>query len=255
MIVTPLGQSESTRHLAVVPSPFPAWVRRVGLCLPAGLPDSRLIDSGCQQLCAWDLEPVLTSARASGAITACRYLAGSDPDRAAELLALLADPQVDVILAVRGGFGCARLFPQLTPEVLAAHPKPIIGYSDVTVLHALSFAAGLTVNMSGPMLAVEFARLQMGVTAEPATDLVFTFRSFRDAWLPRDEVALPPGTELTVWRDGDAQGRLFPATLTVLVSLLGTPYFPDLAGAILVLEDVNEPCYRLDRCLNQLRQA
>ncbi|HBQ14848.1 MAG: LD-carboxypeptidase [Sandaracinaceae bacterium] len=167
------------------------------------------------------------------------YLAGDDARRLAELRDALTDPDVDAIVAARGGYGATRLLDALKPEEVRASPKLLVGFSDVTALHALWARAGLR-SIHGPMVAA------LG-RAEPA-------------WVERWIAAVEGGpvaaaTGLDTIHPGEAEGPLVGGNLAVLAALVGTPYAPPLDDAILFLEDVGEAPYRVDRMLTTLRQA
>jgi muramoyltetrapeptide carboxypeptidase len=151
----------------------------------------------------------------------------------------LADPDVDAILCARGGYGATRLLPRLVPEAVAAAAKPVVGFSDITALHALWARAGVRSYHAG-MVA------NLGRADEPV----------REAWAAALEGALdPPSWPVEELVAGETTGRLTGGNLAVLVALLGTPFVPPLDGAILFLEDVGERPYRIDRMLTQLTQA
>lgn len=248
-MTTPMPPADAAPAAATFPCPFPPGIRTLGLFTPAGIPRAAGLKIGCRRLRDWGLELVWGHSPERTR----RALAGTDADRAREIHDLLQRPDVDALLAVRGGFGCARLLEHLDRDLLRARALPVVGYSDLTALHLYLYGAGLASGLSGPMVAVELGRQPQN--AEEQEALAFTFRSLEEAWQPRREVALPRGVRLHVLKAGRAQGPLLPATLSVLTSLLGTPYMPDLGGALLVLEDVNEAVHRLDRYLTQLRQA
>ncbi|MCS7338758.1 MAG: LD-carboxypeptidase [Verrucomicrobiae bacterium] len=178
------------------------------------------------------------------------FLAGPDRDRAADLMRMFTDRQIKAILCVRGGYGAGRLLPLLDYDLIRRHPKIFAGQSDITaLLCALRRMAGL-VTFHGPMLIGGFAQTRL-----PA----FTRQSFmRTVCRPE-----PPGNvsdghrghTVKVLREGIATGELIGGNLSVLCSLLGTPYQPDFRGRILFFEDVNEPPYRIDRLLTQLLNA
>ena len=174
------------------------------------------------------------------------YLAGSDAQRAADLRQAFADPGVRAIFCARGGYGTGRLLDRLDYEAIAADPKIVLGFSDTTGLHlALQAHCGL-VCFTGGLVSMDLADER-----DP----------FTEEWLWRTLThteplgALPLGGELKVLRPGRAVGPLRGGCLSLLCSLMGTSYVPDLAGAILLLEDVDEYPYRLDRMLNHLRLA
>lgn len=167
------------------------------------------------------------------------YLAGPDHARSQGLLDALADPQARAIIAARGGFGAARLLPQLEPDAVRRANKWLVGFSDVTALHALWTRAGVR-SIHGPMVCSLWE-------AKP---------EIQQQWFDLLEGQPPQPLEgLSAVHGGRAAGRLFAANLTVLAALAGTPYMPDLSGSVLLLEDVTERPYRLDRALTTLLQA
>jgi muramoyltetrapeptide carboxypeptidase len=170
------------------------------------------------------------------------YLADSDAQRAGNLHALWADEEVRAVLAIRGGYGCLRLMPLLDMDLFRDHPKFLIGFSDVTVLlNGLLHQAGL-VSLHGPV-ATSLARSDEASVASLFTLLTGDF----------PERIRPKGLEIL--RAGTGKGRLIGGNLTSLVHLLATPWDRDWDGCILLLEDTNEPMYRLDRMLTQLALA
>jgi len=167
------------------------------------------------------------------------YLAGRDETRLQSLLEALADPQAQAIIPARGGFGAARLLPQLDLETIRRAGKWLVGFSDISALHALWTRAGVC-SIHGPMVCSLWE-------AKP---------EIQTQWFDLLEGQPPqPLTGLTSVHSGRASGRLFAANLTVLASLVGTPYMPNLSGCVLLLEDVTERPYRLDRTLTTLLQA
>jgi len=170
------------------------------------------------------------------------YLADSDGWRAEHLHALWNDEEVRAILAIRGGFGCLRMIGQLDWELFRRQPKFLAGFSDVTVLlNNLVDRAGL-VAIHGPM-ATTLSR-----SDEPSLASLFGLLTG-----DFEERLQPKGMEIL--RGGTGRGRLVGGNLTTLVHLLATPWDSSWDGCILVLEDTNEPLYRLDRMLTQLALA
>ncbi len=241
-----------------LPSPFPAWVKTAGVLAPAGAVTPERLDAGCRQLEEWRLRVVEGEGETRQTLprlqsTPHRFFSAPDAARLEALHALLRNPQADVLLPLRGGYGCARLLDGLDRDLVRRANKPLVGYSDITALHLAFFACGVRNGLSGPMPGVEFAR-DLPDTPGARDGLAFTVRSFAEAWTPRASVSLPPGTRLEVLRAGRAQAPVIPVNLTVLLTLAGTRHMPDLTGTILVVEDVNEPAHAVDRDLNHLRQ-
>lgn len=167
------------------------------------------------------------------------YLAGDDARRLAELQAAIDDPGVDAILAARGGYGATRLLEALDLRPLARRPKLLVGFSDITALHAQWARAGLG-SVHGPMVAA------VGRGGEAQLARVIDAIEGRCA---------PAFDGLRALAPGRARGVLLGGNLAVLSALLGTPFMPDLRGAVLLLEDVGERPYRVDRMLTSLRQS
>ena len=175
------------------------------------------------------------------------YLAGDDRTRLADLHAALADDDVAAIHALRGGYGCMRLLDGIDSGLLQRKPKLLIGYSDLTALHALWARAGLP-SLHAPMPVSDM--LLSG--REEDTDALF---ALLHAGLQARDVLAPTllTTELHV--PGHAEGHLIGGNLSLVAALLGTPWAWQAQGAILFLEAINEDLYRVDRLLTQLRLA
>lgn len=172
------------------------------------------------------------------------YLAGSDRERLTDLEAAFLDPQVKAIFCSRGGYGVSRLLARFDPAVARRHPKPLIGFSDITVLHLALLRAGV-VSFWGPM---------------PCTDLwsPFSVRALQRALMSPEPVGAVPfarGRRPRTLRRGTGQGRLVGGTLSLLAASLGTPYEVETRGGIVFIEDVDEEPYRVDRLLAQLLAA
>ena len=176
------------------------------------------------------------------------YLAGRDSDRARDVMDAFLDDGIAALLCVRGGFGAGRMVDLLDYDAIAAHPKPVIGFSDSTGLQLALYARAGLVTFTGALADTDLGR-------HPVDPLVAS--SFcRLLERPEPFGNLPAAEdELISLRPGNAQGPLVAANLTLLCSLLGTPYMPCLDGAVLLIEDVSEAPYRIDRMLTQLRLA
>jgi muramoyltetrapeptide carboxypeptidase len=176
------------------------------------------------------------------------YLAGTDEQRAEDLNDMLRDRAVRAVFAIRGGYGTPRLLHFVDYKAVRRDPKILVGYSDLTGLQlALYKKAGL-VTFSGPMLGVE-----MWNSIDPFTEEHFwrvITSSARIGFLKN-----PDGEPLISNTRGRVSGRLLGGNFSLLASLLGTPYLPDLRHAVLVLEDVDEAPHRVDRMFTQLFHA
>ena len=181
------------------------------------------------------------------------YLAGTDEQRAGDINAMFADPEVKALFAVRGGWGCARLLPLLDWDAIRAHPKLLVGFSDVTALH-LAFAARAGFpSIHAPNAANSWAKISWESFWRVA------FAGEMPEFAPPRELdlgqAAPERWRVTTIGPGKARGRLVGGNLSVLSALVGTPWLPDFEGAILFLEEVGEAEYRIDRMLSQLALA
>lgn len=171
------------------------------------------------------------------------FLAGVDERRAAELNRYFADPGVDAIFSVRGGYGSGRLYEKLDLEALRRHPKIFVGYSDLTALHSLIWRGIGLVTFHGPLVASDLADPE---DRESPDSLWRTLAGNADSANWSDALTL---------KGGQARGRLLGGCLSLLVTTIGTVAEPDTTGAVLLLEDTNEAPFRIDRMLNHLYQA
>jgi muramoyltetrapeptide carboxypeptidase len=181
------------------------------------------------------------------------YLGGNDSERLADLNAALTDPDIDAVWCLRGGNGMNRIVDGVDFAGFAARPKPVIGYSDITVLLlAVTMQTGV-VTFHGPM-----ARFQMPEFSRYHFDLVLgsVMAAGPLGRVPaRTDTLVPERGRIVTVVPGRGTGRLVGGNLTLLQALIGTRHFPDLDGAILFLEDVGEDLYRIDRMLGHLRMA
>lgn len=220
----------------------------LGLVAPAGFVGDRF---GLEEIGATVRAMGLEPRFAQHLTTRDGYLAGSDDVRSADLMAMFRDDSVRAIMAVRGGWGSARLLPRLDFAAIRRNPKLFVGFSDNTALH-LALARNGVVSVHGPNAAASWP---------PAAWEAFHAIAF-EGGTPTYEVPAYTGTNLSgrspavrTLRGGKARGRLMGGNLSVLCALMGTPWLPDFTGAILFLEDTNEAEYRIDRMLTQLALA
>ena len=181
-----------------------------------------------------------------------QYLAGDDKDRADDVNAMFADKEVDAIFTLRGGYGTQRMLPFLDYEMIAKNPKVFIGSSDITgILIAMYEKTGL-VGFHGPAASGNYSDYALA-----------EFRKVLMAPQGRTRIGQAPLIEerpghierqnrVTRFAGGTAEGRLIGGNLTLVSTLMGTPYEPDFRDRIVFLEDVNEAPYRIDRMLTQL---
>ena len=175
------------------------------------------------------------------------YLAGSDAERLRDLHDAFADDSVDAIFCLRGGYGSPRLLDGIDFELLRGHPKPFVGYSDITALHlAITRYAGF-VTFHGPMLNADL----LGNKQAPTESSLLHMLSGQQPPTLEHPLAYP----LTTIASGCASGRLLGGNLSMICAVMGTAFELDGEGIILFIEDVNEPLYRVDRLLTHMRLA
>jgi muramoyltetrapeptide carboxypeptidase len=241
---------------AAEPRPRPLKPRRLapgdtlGLVLPSSLAfEASTIDLAREQLEAVGFRVVV------GAHARARhgYFAGTDEQRAADLMAMFADPAIAGIVCHRGGWGAPRLLPRLDYDAIRRQPKVLLGYSDVTaLLNAIHQRTGL-VTFHGPTGGTNWrpytlnALRRVLMAAEPIGTLANPEKE--------DDELVNRSYRVLTLTPGQARGRLVGGNLTLLCALMGTPWEVDTAGAILLLEDVEEELYRVDRMLTQLAQG
>jgi muramoyltetrapeptide carboxypeptidase len=253
-LLSPLPASQPS----TTPAPRPARPVRpprlrpgdtVGLVVPASAVwDPAVVEIAEESLVALGLR----TKRAPHLLERRGYFAGTDEQRAADLNAMFADPEVRAIHCIRGGWGTARLLPRLDYAAIATSPKALLGYSDITALLLGVHARTGLVTFHGPVGASKWNAFNVGyMTRVLAEAEAVTFENVREI-----------GDNLTQVEDrvrtitpGRATGRLLGGNLTVLTAIIGSGYLPDFSGCVLFLEDVEEAPYRVDRMLTQLALA
>jgi muramoyltetrapeptide carboxypeptidase len=228
--------------MSIVSPIMPPAVREgdlVGVVAPAGPVDPERLRAGLDRLA-----PHLNLRVPDGVTAQAGYLAGSDERRAAELDAMLRDPDVRAIILARGGYGIARILPLLDPAVLRADPKPIVGFSDGTALLSWAARAGVR-GIHGPVIGQ--------LRSLPDEDVAAMVRALRDPTplgrLPWTLSPIGPGFA------APREGRLVGGNLTLWANLIATPWQIETAGAIAIFEEVGEKPYEVDRDLTHLVNA
>ncbi len=182
------------------------------------------------------------------------YLAGSDKDRAADINQFFQEAQVAALLPIRGGWGCSRILPYLDYEIIRKNPKIIIGFSDITALILGINARTQLVTFHGPNGLTSWRTSQTEYFRRVlfAGELV-TIANSKDG--DDGDRLMQVKNRIQTINPGIAQGKLIGGNLSVLSGIVGSPYLPNLAGAILFLEDTGENIYRLDRLMTHLKIA
>ena len=215
----------------------------VRVVAPAGKPSPTLIARGIEILTSWGL----TVETAPHVFDQHGYLAGTDENRLADLNAALADPKVRGVFAARGGYGVQRIVDGVDVRAVRRDPKVVVGFSDITSLQDRLWRAARLVTIHGPM--VNWSDSRTGPDSAEA---------LRRAVMTTDPITInrdPAEPSAAVKVPGTARGTLLGGNLTLLDRAVGTADLPDLRGAILFFEEVDEPPYRLDGMLTHLRRA
>jgi muramoyltetrapeptide carboxypeptidase len=170
------------------------------------------------------------------------YLAGSDAERVAEINRFLRSDEYDAYFFARGGYGAMRILDDLDYDAIAANPRPIVGFSDITAIHQAMALRANVAGLHGPMVNLDF---NDGLTND--------VESWLWSMLAGDAPLVRSFASDDVVCEGEAEGLLFGGCLSLTDALLGTPYDYWVDGGIWFWEDVEEPIYRLDRMLTALR--
>ena len=174
------------------------------------------------------------------------YLAGTDQERVDDIHSMFKDKNVKAIFTLRGGYGAFRLLDKIDYRVVKNNPKIFVGYSEITSLQMAFFEKAGLITFAGPMVAVDFYD-----EVSPYTNELFWATITSNKKLGK--IKYPENQKMPHLQKGSVSGRLIGGNLAVFAALLGTDYFPNLTGKILMVEDIGELPYRVDRMLNQLR--
>lgn len=217
----------------------------IGIISPASSPDDLTkINSGVQYLekLGYRVEVGKNVGTQQG------YLAGTDAQRLEDLHSMFHNKHVRAIFSIRGGYGSGRLLDKIDYRLIRSNPKIFVGYSDINALQMAFYTKCGLITFAGPMVAVDFHD-----EVSPFTEEVFWRTITSNKKIGR--IKNPRNEKIFVLTKGRAQGRIIGGNLSLFTSLMGTEYFPKIKDAILLLEDVHEAPYRIDRMFNQLRLA
>ncbi|MET8123915.1 LD-carboxypeptidase [Micromonospora sp. NPDC005189] len=213
------------------------------LVSPSGPTSPERVARGVELLTGWGLRPVL----APNAYARHGYLAGTDDLRAADLNAAFADPEVRGVICTRGGYGVQRIVDAIDMAAVRRDPKVVAGFSDITALQFALWRGARLAGVHGPGAAWRDERTPLR-SAESLHAALMTTE-------PVSVAAVPAEDTFGVRVPGRATGTLLGGNLCMIAASIGTPDLPDLTGAVLLIEDVQEPPYKVDRMLTQLRRA
>ncbi|NLX67231.1 MAG: LD-carboxypeptidase [Bacteroidales bacterium] len=214
---------------------------RAVILSPAGKIDGYVVQDAAAILDHWELCPEISQ----HALCEVGRFSGSIAQRLSDLQKAFDDPKVKLILCSRGGFGAVHLLEKLNFSGIKKNPKWVVGYSDITLLHAALLRCGVA-SLHGPM-AQHFSDEGAEDIAVRYTKSVLSGQSL--------EYQIPVGESGFLNRKGKSRGKLFGGNLSIFCSLLGTKYMRIPRGGILFIEDIGEPPYRVDRMIYQLKLA
>lgn len=220
----------------IVPDPA-----TIGICATSGQVDENALGMGVAYLRDLGHRVIVPSEALHG----WRYFAGTDDERLAGLHAVIDDPAVDLVIAARGGYGLTRLLPRIDWNRVAASGKAYVGFSDFTAFNMAAFACANLVTFHGPMLAVDFGRMELERFAQD-----HFWKAIGRASHRIDDITAPHGYDAR-----RIDGTLWGGNLSLLAHLVGTPYFPSIDDGILYVEEVAEEPYAIERLFMQLWHA
>jgi len=174
------------------------------------------------------------------------YLAGSDEERLNDLHYMFSKKAIKAIVCIRGGYGACRLLDKINYKLIKSNPKIFVGYSEITALQSALLEKTGMITFAGPMIYPDLSDDVNPFAEEYFWRLITSNKKI-------GKLKLPENGKLPAITKGQAAGRIVGGNLSVLHSLIGTPYFPNLKSKILLLEDIKELPYRIDRMLNHLR--
>ena len=217
----------------------------IGLISPASFPeDHTLINKGVKYLegLGYRVKIGNNVGKQNG------YLAGSDEERVKDLHDMFKDKDVKAVFCIRGGYGAFRLLDLVDYKIIKNNPKIFVGFSEITALQTAILQKTGLITVAGPMLTPNFSGKISKFTEEYFWRAITSNKKI-------GRVKLPGNSKLPGINKGGASGRMIGGNLAVFAALLGTEYFPDVKNKILLLEDVAEVPYKIDRLMNQLRLA
>jgi muramoyltetrapeptide carboxypeptidase len=209
-------------------------------------PSSRPIKESLQNGTSWLIAHGFQVEMGKSVLDEYGYLAGSDEDRANDIMNMFTNPRIDAIWCAQGGYGAMRTLSHLNFEKIKDNPKIFIGYSDITAFHAAFYKLANFVTFHGPLLAHEIGG---SLTAFTENSVWHALTSIEPIGLIRNPVG---AITCHTIQDGIATGKIVGGNLSLIANLMGTPYEMDFDDKIVFIEDVGEAPYRIDRMLTQL---
>ena len=174
------------------------------------------------------------------------YLAGTDEERLNDIHDMFSNRKVKAVFCLRGGYGASRLLDKIDYKLIQQNPKIFVGFSEITSLQMAFLAKSKLVTFAGPMVLPNFSENVNPFTEENCWATITSKRK-------RPEIKLDGEQFFQTKTLKKSSGKLIGGNLAVLTALVGTGYLPNFKNKILLLEEINEPPYKIDRMLNQLR--
>jgi len=247
------SKEASTSLIEITPenalNPFPLRAPRalregssIGICAPSGfLPAPEKLPLAVSRLESHGFKVVL----APSVLAREGYCAGSSASRLADLHQLVTDPSIDLIMAARGGFGLSHLLPHIDWKTCAASQKIFCGFSDFTAFHMGLYAQTAQISLAGPMAVTDFSGDEESQFHADQFWKRIQHQGTMEHPYPRWQTDHP-------FHKTQIEGLLWGGNLSLVAHLIGTPWFPEIPGGILFLEDIGEAPYRIERMLMQL---
>lgn len=211
---------------------------KVAVLAPCGqIGEIGKIQYALEYLKSLGFEPVL----GKNVFNTYRYMAGTDEERASDVNQAFADKQIKAIFCVRAAAGGTRILPYIDYNTAKLNPKPLIGFCDNAALQIALYQKSGIISYNGFVMTYDFK--DKNLDSQIKSDL--------EKLLLGETFSIKSGETL---QRGITEGKLICCNLSVLTKLAGTPYFPDLSGKILLIEDVHEKIYKIDLMLQQLKQ-
>lgn len=210
----------------------------IGIIAPGRKVSPEQIEPATKIIQSWGLEVTLSANLFSQRHS---YLAGTDEERLSDIQSMINDPSISAILCARGGYGSSRLVDQIDFSPLKTNPKWIIGFSDVTAIHLKLFSLGIqSIHGTMPLL----------FSKEDSVSSIINLKETLLGSLAPISIRPTPRN-----RSGQSEGRLLGGNLSLIVDALGTSSEPDTDGCILLIEEIEEYKYKIDRMMNHLNRA
>ncbi len=171
------------------------------------------------------------------------YIAGSGKERASDLMSLVSDPKIDAVFSTRGGFGSIMMIPHLDYDEIRRQRKLILGFSDVTAIHWAIWCKAKLPAISAGMVGTDLAKIERNPMFE------------ENFWKLLESGEINFRQDHTQEKKEQFNGFSLPGTMSVGAMLLGSSYFPDTSGSVMILEDVFEPRHKVEAYLQQYRLA